>query len=336
MPDAKLIELAEQQKLCDPVELRRQVERMLADPRSKRFVDDFVDQWFDLRDIDATTPDRKLYPEFNAYLRDSMLGETRAFFQQLLDQDRSVLNFVDSDFAMLNLRMAEHYGIEGVAGATFREVALPPGCHRGGVFTQASVLKVTANGTTTTPVRRGAWVLREILGQPPKPPPPNIPAVEPDVSGVITIREQLNKHRLNQACASCHSQIDPPGFALESFDVIGGWRTRYRSVGEGEPMTGRNGRKVGYMLSQPVDSAGELQSGDEFRNVDEFQPLLLKQPETIARNVVAQLVVYATGSESSFADRNAVDDIINKTRPHRFGLRSIIHEVVRSRMFRMK
>lgn len=336
LPDESLTAAAAAGKLQEPAELRRQVERMLHDPKSERFVADFLDQWLDLAEIDATTPDRKLYPEFSSYLRDSMLDETRQFFRTLLDRDLSVLNVVDSDFAMLNERLALHYGIGGVRGSQLREVKLPADSRRGGMLTQASLLKVTANGTTTTPVKRGAWVMREIVGKPPAPPPPNVPAVEPDVNGTTTIREQLAQHRNDQACAACHAKMDPPGFALENFDVIGGWRTRYRSLGEGEPTTGLEGRQVGYLLGPPVDAAGSLSDGREFADIAGLQKLLLADPDQIARNVIRQLLMYATGAEIGFADRRAVEEILDRVRSQNYGLRTILHEVVQSRLFREK
>lgn len=338
LPDDELLRLAADDRLHEPAVLREQTERMLADAKAERFVNDFLDQWLDLGEIDANTPDRKLYPEFNLYLRDSMLAETRLFFTRMLRDDLSALNVVDSEFALLNGRLAEHYGIAGVEGARvegaqFREVKLPPGSERGGILTQASVLKVTANGTTTTPVRRGAWVMREILGQPPEPPPPNVPAVEPDVNGTTTIREQLDKHRDNAACASCHARIDPPGFALESFDVLGGLRTRYRSLGEGEPTKSRDGRNVPYLLGPAVDSAGKLADGRPFANIAEMKRLLLTDPDRIARNVVEQLLTYSTGAELRFADRRRVDEIMTDVRKKDYGLRSIVHAVVQSPLF---
>lgn len=335
-PDETLIALADKGKLHEPATLRKQVERMLDDPKAERFVEDFLDQWLDLKEIDATMPDRKLYPEFTTYLRDSMLDETRGFFRELLRRDLSVLNVVDSEFAMLNERLAQHYGITGVQGSEIREVKLPPDCHRGGLLTQASVMKVTANGTTTTPVKRGSWVMREIIGQPPEPPPPNVPAVEPDINGTTTIREQLDAHRNNQACAACHAKIDPPGFALENFDVIGGWRTRYRSLGEGEPTTGLEGRNVAYLLAQPVDAAGHLADGRTFSDIDEMRKLLLSDPDQIARNLIEQLLVYATGAEITFADRRAVDEILSRVRKKDLGVRSIVHEIVQSPLFQTK
>ena len=231
-PDAPLLQLAASGKLRTPKVLRAEVERMLADAKSQRFIEDFPGQWLKLRAIAANDPDKKLYPEFNPYLQDSMVAETRAYFRELIEKNLDARHLIRSDFAMLNERLATHYGLPGVTGSQLRRVALPKDCPRGGFLTQGAVLKVTANGTTTSPVPRGAFVMARLLGQPPEPPPPNIPAVEPDVRGATTIREQLAKHRSDATCASCHAKIDPPGFALESFDVIGGFRTRYRSVTE--------------------------------------------------------------------------------------------------------
>ena len=217
-------------ELANPDVLRSQVERMLASPRSHRFTENFVGQWLDLRMIDATVPDPRLYGDFDATLLWAMPRETYLFFEEVLKNDRSLLEFVDSDWTMLNERLAKLYGIPGVIGNELRKVTLPPGSHRGGVMTQASVLKVTADGMRTSPVLRGKWVLERIIGKPPAPPPPDVPAIEPDIRGATTIRQQLDKHRTIAACASCHVQIDPPGFALENFDPIGGWRDYYRAT----------------------------------------------------------------------------------------------------------
>ena len=218
-PDEVLSALAAKGELRKPEVLRTQVERMLKDPRSRAFTANFTGQWLSLRDIAATTPDKQLYPEFEEWLQGSMVRETHAFFDVLLNENLSVKHFVDSDFAMLNGRLARHYGIPDVHGVAFRKVALKPEWHRGGVLTHASVLKVTANGTSTSPVSRGVWLLDRILGKPAPPPPPNVPAIEPDIRGATTIREQLAKHRATENCAGCHARIDPPGFALENYDV---------------------------------------------------------------------------------------------------------------------
>ncbi len=234
MPDAELSKLADDGRLHEPKILGQQVERMLGDEKANRLTENFTGQWLGLREIDFTLPDSRLYPDYDELLKRSMAAESRRFFQEILDLDLSLENFIDSDFVFINERLARHYGIEGVTGQELRKVSLPPGSVRGGVVTQASVLKVTANGTTTSPVSRGVWILENLIGRPSAPPPAGVPAVEPDIRGATTIREQLDKHRNTESCARCHRHIDPPGFALESFDVIGGWRDFYRTVGAGK------------------------------------------------------------------------------------------------------
>jgi hypothetical protein len=339
MPDDTLFALARQGRLHDAEVLRGQVERMLQDPKAERFIIDFTDHWLGLEDIDATTPDKSLYPEFRRILRDAMLAESRAFFRELLEQDLSVTNIVHSDFAMLNQRLAEHYHIPGVVGSAIRRVALPSESPRGGFLTQAAVLKVTANGSVTSPVQRGAWVRRKIVGRPPEPPPPNLPAIEPDVRGTTTVRELLAKHRSNASCAACHNAIDPPGFALESFDVIGGFRTRYRSLGEGDvpdPAQTYFGQKVKYTWGPKVDASGQTADGRTFTNIEGFKALLLADPPSLARNMVGQLVTYATGAPIGFADRAIAEEVLDRTAERRYGMRSLIHAIVQSSLFRTK
>ena len=337
MPDDELTGLAAKRNLSGK-EIDAQVERMLSDPRSDRFVADFLDQWLDLRKIDATSPDVGLYPEFHTDLRSAMLDESRAFFREMLDKDLGAAQVIDSDFVMINQRLAEHYGIPGVTGSTIRRVAVPTGCPRGGFLTQAAVLKVTANGTTTSPVMRGVWVVDRVLGRRPQPPPPDIAAVDPDVRGTTTIREQLDKHRSNQTCAACHAKFDPPGFALENFDVIGTWRTRYRHSGDtgdfpahadflGAPM---KMTFESFRYGLPVDATGTTSDGQVFKDIREFKRILLTEEETVARNLVSRLVLYATGAPVSFADRAQVERILAASRGSQFGLRTIIHQLARS------
>jgi hypothetical protein len=335
MPDAELLELAGREKLHEPDALRRQVERLLQDPKSAAFNDNFVGQWLGIRDIDFTEPSYILYPEFDEMLKVSMLKETTLFFEEVLKNDLSVTNFVDSDFSMLNGRLAKHYGIAGVDGWQFRKVTLPKESHRGGVMTMASVLKVTANGTNTSPVVRGAWVLDRILGTPPPRPPPGVPTVEPDIRGATTIREQLAKHRQLPSCAACHAQIDPPGFALESFDVIGGWRENYRTTGIGEEVK-RDGRRMHYLKGPKVDPADALPDGRRFRNIDELKQLLRKDPERIARALAEKLLTYATGRAPEPIDREDVDAIVRKARTKDYGLRTLVQEIVQSKAFQNK
>ena len=233
-PDDELRKLAAAGELHKPEVLKQQTDRLLADPRSRQFVDAFLDYWLDLRKVNNTSADEHLYPDYylDDLLTESADEETRAFFAELVAGNRPAKDLVAADFAMLNERLATHYGIPGVQGVGIRKVQLPPNSPRGGLLTQASVLKVTSNGTTTSPVTRGVWVMERILGAPPPPPPPTVPAVEPDIRGATTIRQQLDKHRSLASCSACHAKIDPAGFALESFDVMGGWRTNYRALGE--------------------------------------------------------------------------------------------------------
>lgn len=336
MPDDELMSLAEQNELHQPERLREQVERMLRDPKAAAFTTNFTSQWLGLRTIDATLPDGTLYPEYDDVLKDSMLKEVLLFFGEVLREDLSLTNFVASDFAMLNGRLAKHYGIPGVAeGLTFHKVSLPPDSHRGGLLTMGAILKVTANGTTTSPIVRGAWVLDRILGTPPPKPTLDIEAVEPDIRGATTIREQLAKHRDLPQCAGCHAIIDPPGFALENFDVIGGWRERYRSIGEGEPAL-VDGRRMRYRNGPPVEAAYTLADGRAFADIDEYKALLLSDPDQLARALAGKLMTYATGAAPTLADQANIDSIVSKVRDRGYGFRSLIHEIVQSETFQTK
>jgi hypothetical protein len=340
LPDEALTSLATSGALHDPKVLDAQVERMLADGKSQRFVEDFLGQWLKLREIAANDPDKKLYPEFSAYLQDSMVAETRAYFRELIDKNLNASYLVKSDFAMLNEKLAVHYGIPGVSGSQIRRVQLPADCPRGGFLTQAAILKVTANGTTTSPVPRGAFVMARLLGRPPEPPPPNVPAVEPDVRGAKTIREQLDKHRSNATCAACHAKIDPAGFALESFDVIGGQRSRYRCIGDqGDPAPRGNIDPfigISFKLGPTVDPSGQLPDGRKFSNVRDLETLLAADPHPLLKNLAQQLLIYSTGREVAFSDRAAIKDVIEKTERQGGGIRTLLHEVVKSTLFQTR
>ncbi len=335
MPDAELLAVARKETLGDPAVLRAQVDRMLKDKRASAFTENFVSQWLGLRDIDATMPSHIFYPEFDEMLRASLLKEPYLFFEELLKHDLSIANVISSDFTLINNRLAKHYGIPGVEGWEFRKVKLPADSHRGGVLTMAAVLKATANGTYTSPILRGAWVLERILGTPPPRPPEGIAAVEPDIRGAVTIREQLAKHRQLASCATCHVKIDPPGFALESFDVIGGYREFYRVTGNGKIVT-IEGRKMPYYHGKKIDPADELADGRKFANIDEYKELLLKDKDLVARNLATRLLTYATGAEPTASDAPAVEAILTKLRAKDYGLRTLVHEIVQSELFRTK
>jgi len=399
-PDQALRDAAVRGDLRDPAKLRAQTERLLADPRSERFVDAFLDYWLDLRKTEATSPDSALYPDYylDDLLVESATEETQHFFAALVRGNLPSRNLVSSDFAMLNERLAAHYGFPtdakvagprvssaasapqtplvvrvsaapaapgaqpavqasalaanpvpgGAAGASLsmpriegvaiRPVKLPPDSLRGGLMTQASVLKVTANGTTTSPVLRGAWIMERILGKQPPPPPASVPAIEPDTRGATTIREQLDKHRSQESCAVCHAKIDPAGFALENFDVFGGWRERYRALGDGqkEQGIGKNGQPFAFHLGQPVDPSGVLPDGRKFDDIRGLKRLLLADERQIARNIARQLLVFATGAPVRFGDRPEVEQILDRAQPSQYGVRSLIEEIVQSTLFQTK
>jgi hypothetical protein len=336
-PDDELRECAAKHELHRPKVLRAQTERLLTDPKSRQFVEAFLDYWLDLRKMLATAPDAELYPDYylDDLLTESALQETRAFFAELVREDLPARNIVASDFAFLNERLAAHYGLPAVQGVALQRTALPPASPRGGLMTQAAVLKVTANGTTTSPVLRGAWIMERILGQKPPPPPPSVPALDPDIRGAVTIRQQLAQHRSQETCATCHAKMDPAGFALENFDVMGGWRDRYRAEGGDSPEPGiaKSGQKFAFHYALPVDAGGELPDGRKFRDICELKQLLLADEKQIARNLAKQLSVYATGAPVRFADRERIELILERAGPSHYGVRSLIRELVQSELF---
>ncbi|PYJ61828.1 MAG: hypothetical protein DME24_05640 [Verrucomicrobia bacterium] len=339
-PDDELRRCAEKKQLHEPDVLRAQTERLLADPKSRRFVDAFLDYWLELRKITATAPDANLYSDYylDDLLTESALEGTRLFFAELLRDDLPARNVVASDFTMLNERLAAHYGLPKVEGVALRRQSLPKDSVRGGFMTQAAVLKVTANGTTTSPVLRGAWIMERILGQKPPPQPASVPAIDPDIRGAVTIRQQLDKHRTLETCNACHAKIDPAGFALENFDVMGGWRDRYRSEAEGELAQGiaKSGQKFAFHYALPVDASGELPDGRKFCDVRELKQLLLDDEKQLARNLARQLAVYATGAPIHFADREPIEQILEHASSSHYGVRSLIHELVQSELFLSK
>ena len=339
-PDAKLRELAAQGALRRPAVLRAQVDRLLADPRSQQFVNAFLDYWLDLRKVNISSPDELLYCDYylDDHLVESSTFETRAFLAELIRENLPARNLIASDFVMVNERLAKLYGLPGVQGSQIRRVALPPDSVRGGLLTQASVLKVTANGTTTSPVVRGAWMMERILGKPAPPPPAGVPAVEPDIRGATTLRQQLEKHRTNPSCNTCHAKIDPAGFALENFDVFGAWRDKYRALAEGEKAlgVGKNGQKFAFRYIQPVDASGSLPNGRNFKDVRELKTLLLQDERQIARNLTNQLLVFATGTPTQFSDRPKVEALLDRAASKGYGVKSLIHLLIESEMFRNK
>jgi hypothetical protein len=266
-----------------------------------------------------------------------LLTETRTYLRYLLETNRDVSELVESRFAMLNERLAEHYGMEGVAGPNLRKVDLSPDSVRGGLLAQGAILKVSANGTNTSPVVRGAWVTERIMGLSVPPPPPGIPGVEPDIRGASTLRELLDKHRSLDSCNGCHRLIDPPGFALECFDPIGGWREQFRTTDLGERVNKEIlGRKVQYKLGPKVDSSGELLNGERFANYVEFRGLMADNRKLLSKALATKLLTFATGREMGFSDREEIDRIAEKAIEPGKGIRDLVKLVVCSDIFRSK
>jgi mono/diheme cytochrome c family protein len=323
LPDAPLLQLAAEGKLARPDVLAQQVDRMLADPKSGRFIRSFTDQWLRLSEIDFTTPDPRQFPTFDPVVQESMVQETRAYVAELIRRDLGVTHLVDSDFAFLNGRLARHYRQEAPLqpGLGLQKISLPRGADqvRGGLLTHGAILKVTADGSATSPVIRGVFVNERILGLHIPPPPPNVPAIEPDIRGATSIRDQLEKHRASENCASCHRTIDPPGFALENFDPVGNWRTRY-----------------GGGKGAPVNPAGSTPAGAEFADLNAWRQLYARRGALLARGFAEQFLTYATGATIRFSDRAALENIVSATSKSGHGVRSILQAAIASPVFLQK
>ena len=336
-PDSALLAKATSGELGRPEVLRAEVDRLIDDPRFSRFIKNFTDYWLDLRNLRRDEPDIRLYPEyrFDDYLVESMGMETRAFVTAMVRENMPAAAIVDTDFLFANDRLARHYSLEPLSGHAVRKVPVPPGSPLGGLLTQAAIQKVTANGTNTSPVLRGAWVMTRLLGQPPPKPPESVPAVEPDIRGAKTIRDLLAMHTKDASCASCHKLFDPVGFALENFDICGGWRERYRGLEEGEPVTGidRAGHDFSYRLAHPVDSRGSLPDGRTFSDIKSLKALLADSSRQLARNLLHQFTAYATGGPVRFSDRRDIESILDACAADGYRVRDLLHGFVASGIF---
>jgi len=315
MPDEELLNLAASGELEKPEVLEKQARRMLRDPKAGALVENFGEQWLTLRNLKTAAPDPQRFPTFNEELRAAMLKETQLFLQAIIREDRSVMELFDANYTFLNERLAKHYGIPGVTGDQFRRVSLSGG-QRGGILKQASILTVTSNPTRTNPVKRGKWILEQILGTPPPPPPPNVPELKEDDGKMLigSVRERLEQHRKDPSCASCHSRLDPLGFALENYDPVGAWR-----------------EKDG---NDPVDASGTLPTGDRFKGPAEFQKILLKQKGQIVRNLSERMLTYALGRGVEHEDRCTVDEITASAAKNGYRFSSLVASVVKSEPFR--
>jgi hypothetical protein len=314
LPDDELFELARKKTLREPDVLEAQVRRMLKDPRSRALVDNFVGQWLQLRSLKEFKPDPDLFPTFDDKLRAAMLQETELFFANVLREDRSILEFIDADYTFVNERLAKHYGLAGVKGEQFRRVSLA-GTPRGGILTQAAVLSVTSNPTRTSPVKRGKWILENILATPPPPPPPGVEELKEDKEAVLSgsLRQRMEQHRANPNCASCHQRMDPLGFGFENFDAIGAWRTH-------------EGKHV-------IDPSGTLPSGQTFRGPAELRRILKDRQEAFARCLTEKLLTYALGRGVERYDRCAVEGIVKSAARDQYKLSRLLIEIVKSDPF---
>jgi hypothetical protein len=316
MPDDELLGLAEAGKLRTAATLDAQVKRMLADPRSGALADNFAGQWLELRNLDVVKPDPQKFPDWTPELRDAMKQETRLFFDSMLRENRPLSEFLDARYTFLNERLAKHYGIDGVKGPNFRRVELDTD-QRGGILSQASVLTVSSYPTRTSVVIRGKYVLNNILGSPPPPPPADVPLIDEAAVGTSSsLRQQMEKHRADAMCASCHNKMDPLGFGLENYDGIGKWRA----------MDGKF----------PVDSSGALPNGKTFSTPGEMRTVLKTQLPQFSRCIVEKMLTYSLGRGLGSYDRRTVDEIDRKLAASGYGFQSLIYEIVRSLPFQSR
>ncbi len=318
IPDAELLSLAEKQQLREPEILRQQVLRMLGDGRAESLVTNFAAQWLYLRNLETFRPDMRLYPDFDDNLRMALRKETELRFQHILQDDRSVLELIDTDTTFLNERLAKHYGIPGVIGSQFRPVKLTdPNAHRGGLLRHGSILAVTSYATRTSPTVRGNWILANILGTPPPPPPPNVPSLkDKSETKSLTIRERMAEHRSNPACANCHNLMDPVGFSLENFDAVGRWRTL----------------DDGHL----VDASGGLPDGTPIKNFVELEESILKHPELFVGTLTEKLMTFALGRGIESYDGPAVRQVVRRSSEQNYRFSSLITNIVSSVPFQMR
>lgn len=318
IPDQDLLDVATQGKLKDPAVMEKQVRRMLADPRSEVLVTNFAAQWLYLRNLASANPDPRLFPDFDENLRQSFRRETELFFESIVREDRNVLDLLRAKYTFLNQRLAKHYGIPHIYGSHFRRVALAADSERGGLLSHGSILTVTSYATRTSPVIRGKWILTNILGTPPAPPPPEVPQLKENTGTEkpLSMRERVAQHRANPVCAGCHNLMDPVGFALEKYDAIGRWRTA-----EG---------------GAPVDASGTLPDGSKFDGAADLQQALLSRPELFVSTLSEKLLTYALGRGLEYYDAPAIRKIVRDASPNDYRFSSLVLGIVNSTPFQMR
>lgn len=325
MPDQELFDLAAREKLHDPDTLLRQVDRMLDDPKAEAFVEGFAGQWLQVREFGSIMPAAEYRNDYDDELEEASRLEAYAFFREVLAHDLPVTSFLDSDFVMINERLARHYGIEGVQGSDIRRVSIEPRHHRGGVLGMAGLMTLLSDGTRTLPVRRAAWVRTQLLGDPPGNPPPNAGEIQPNTAGKnLTVRQRLDLHRDEPTCASCHAKLDPFGIALENYDAIGQWRTH----ANGEGIRARN--------APPIDISGAFPNGEKYDTLEEYKAGLLKRKDQFARNLTVQFLTYALSRPVGYTDHQTVDELTESLRRDDYRIRTLIRSVVSSKLFQSK
>ncbi len=318
IPDDELLDLAIEGRLRNPEVLSRQVSRMLADSRSEALITNFAGQWLYLRNLEAKSPDPRLFIDFDDNLRQAFRRETELFFESIMREDRNVVDLLSADYTYLNERLAKHYGVPHVYGSRFRRVTFDDDSVRGGLLSHGSILTVTSYATRTSPVIRGKWVLTNIMGTPPPPPLPNVPPLEEKKPGgkALSMRERLAEHRSNPVCASCHNVMDPVGFALENYDAIGRWRTEEDGI--------------------PIDASGALPDGSKFDGVAGLKKALLAKPEIFVTALTEKLLTYALGRGVDYYDAAAIREIVRGAQDHDYRFSSIIQGIVESKPFQMR
>jgi len=325
MPDTELFKVAASGQLKFPAVLRAQVSRMLADPKARHFVENFAGQWLGVREFGSVKPDPK---EYNGYDHDLELAESAepiAFFQEVLSKNLPVTNFLDSDFVMVNERLAKHYGIKDVKGADFRPVSIGPEVHRGGVLGMAGLLTLLADGTRTLPVRRAAWVRGQLLDDPPLPPPPNAGAIQPNAAGQnLSVRERLERHRNEPNCASCHDKLDSYGLALENYDAIGGWRTK------------QNGEGIRGGAAPAINPSGKLKSGREFHDLATYKAALLAEKDKFAHAFVTKMLTYALCRPVGYVDHETVDQVTAALTSDGYKIQTLVQAIAASTPFQSR
>lgn len=324
MPDDELLTLATAGELHDPATVTAQVQRMLADSKSDQFVQNFAGQWLSVRDYGSIKPAVE-YKDYDLPLEEASRQEPFAFFAEVLNQDLPITSFIDSDFLIVNERLARHYGIAGVAGTEFRRVAIGPEHHRGGVLGMAGLMTYLADGTRTLPMRRGTWVLRELMNDPPNNPPPNAGEIQPNTGGKnLTLRQRLELHRRDEVCASCHFKLDAYGLALENYDAIGAWRERFN----GEGFRGAN--------APVLDVSGSFADGRKFATLEEYKAGLMNDKDKFARALSTKMLTYALGRPVGYPDHALIDSLVGTLRDNDYRIHSLIHAIVASEPFMTK